>query len=255
MPRCARKVSSSCLYHVVSRGVSHQIIFEDDGDRTFFMSKVVALLEPLEGSLFCWCLMDNHFHLLVKMDVDNLSRYMRLLLSDYAGYFNRVHERSGILFDDRFRSEPVETDEYLMSVVRYIHRNPVKAGLGSLSSYRWSSYGEYVSRAQRIDAEAVLDVFGGIEQFVAFHGRDEENANILEERSRPRRLLSDSEAMGVARRLLGGVDPSSVKSHSRDIRDSEIATLKSAGLSVRQIRRLTGLSLGTISKIGVKGVK
>lgn len=250
MPRSPRKTSSSSIYHVISRGSSHQIIFEDDADRAFFMKKLEECLKESDGQLLCWCLMSNHFHLLLKAKNDSLSHIMHKLLTTYAGYFNRVHERSGALFEGRFKSEPVETDQYLLEVVRYIHNNPFKANLSASLSYPWSSYDEYVNgENERTDTKYVIDVFGGLKQFEDFHVVKCTDKGVMDTPKPARRFLSDEKALAAAMALLSGSDPANLKSKDRNVRDAKIAELKEAGLSTRQIQRITGVSLGTISKV------
>lgn len=249
MPRHAREIGSSSVFHVVSRGCSRQIIFEDDNDRAFFMTRLRTCLKSCDGVLLCWCLMDNHFHLLVKMENGRLSDFMHHLLSGYAGYFNRLHGRSGPLFEGRFKSEPVDTDSYFLDVVRYIHRNPVKAGISRGLSYSWSSYDILAaSDASWRDGSFVVEIFGGAEQFKKFHLVENEGAHVMDVSQRVRRLFSDREALSVAKSALEGADPGLLKGCDRRVRDSGVAKLKGAGLTVRQIQRITGISLGTISR-------
>lgn len=250
MPRTARKQSASSIYHVMNRGEGRQIIFEDDADRAFFMRRLDDLVAETHGTLLAWCLLDNHFHLLVGASLDSLKRLMHRLQTGYAGYFNRVHRHDGALFGGRFRSEPVDTDECLMTVVRYIHENPTRAGLGDLD-YRWSSYREYCGDAVHVDSGLVLGVFGGIEQFRSFHAADHDDERCLDVVGLPRHGIVDEEARALADNLLGGEGTTaSLGGKNRVDRDRGLATLKGAGLSVRQIQRLTGISLGTISRAG-----
>ena len=250
MPRHARQKCESSVYHVIARGTSRQIIFENDDDRAFFMAHATSRLDESNGMLFAWCLMDNHVHLLLKMPMEALSQFMHALLTDYAGYFNRVHGRTGPLFDGRFRSEPVDSDEYLMTVVRYIHRNPSKAGLTNSLSFPWSSYDEYVNgKAGWTDTQFVLAVFGGKSEFRQFHKVDA-NDRCLDVPDETEKSFSDAEALQVANELLGEGVVGILKSYPRYDRDAAVVALKDSGLSTRRIQRLTSLSLGTISKAG-----
>lgn len=248
MPRVARRESSTSLYHVVNRGFGKQIIFEDDSDRSFFMRRLDALLDEHHAKLLAWCLMDNHFHLLLDIPFEELPRIMHRLQTSYAGYFNRVHGGVGSLFGTRYRSEPVETEGYLMTVVRYIHENPVKAKLPGGLEYQWSSYSEYMLKPKHISPSLVLETFGGKDQLVAFHHAEHPDDNCLEIVDKPTSRLTDEQAQSIARGVLSGESVLRVKGLEREQRDAAIAKLKQRGLSVRQIQRLTGLSLGVISK-------
>lgn len=250
MPRTARRQSESSIYHVINRGEGQQIVFENNADRSFFMRRLDTLLSEEDGTLLAWCLMDNHFHLLLAIPFDRLHRLMHRLQTSYAGYFNRTHGHVGSVFGGRFKSEPVETDAYLMTVVRYIHENPRKAGISGSLDYRWSSYREFCIDGEYADIAFVLDVFGGLAQFRSFHKSSHAEERCLETEDNLIRRLGDDEAKRVANRLLGKGKVSSLKGVGRQERDEALAKLKGSGLSVRQIQRLTGISLGTISNAG-----
>lgn len=250
MPRAARRASATSLYHVVNRGSSKQIIFEDDDDRAFFMKRLCALLDENNGTLLAWCLMDNHFHLLISIAYSELSGFMHRLQTSYAGYFNRVHERCGPLFDGRFKSESVETEAYLLDVIRYIHENPVRAHLTSSLHYRWSSYSEYLGVPHYADTSFVLGLFGSKRQFEAFHQSDHVAGDCLEVAGdATERAFSDTVAEKIAHEALG-IDPGAVKELNRSQRNRAIAKLRSRGLGIRQIQRLTGISLSVVSRAG-----
>ncbi len=250
MPRSRRKQSESSIYHVINRGEGRQIIFENNADRAFFMSKLATLLEEEGGSLLAWCLMDNHFHFLVIISHERLKVLMHRLQTSYAGYFNRVHEHVGAVFGGRFKSEPVDTDEYLMTVVRYIHDNPRKGGVCSGLPYQWSSYREYCGEKGFANTDFVLGVFDGVKQFKAFHDAEYGDVRCLDIGDVPRRSINDEAARLAAEELLGKGVIDSLKRADRQTRDRSLVALKESGLSVRQIQRLTGISLGVISNAG-----
>lgn len=137
-----RKESVGDIYHVMSRGNGRQLIFEDDNDRQFFLYKLQGCLVDAHLDLYAWCLMGNHFHLLVRGDKESLSRCMHRVCSVYARRFNAKTGHVGHLFQDRFKSEPINDESYLLTVVRYIHKNPEKGGLAPMETYKWSSYHE-----------------------------------------------------------------------------------------------------------------
>lgn len=143
MPRCARPVSITGYYHVFDRGNSKQIIFEDDSDRYRFLSDISDRFARHEVAVLAWCLMDNHFHLMVDDPFDNLSKAMQCALTAYAKYFNGKTGRTGHLFDNRYSRVAVESDTQAVQLLDYIHLNPVKGALDSLDAYRWSSYKAY----------------------------------------------------------------------------------------------------------------
>lgn len=251
MARTPRKQAESEIYHVVCRGVGRQDIFEDDADRTYFLSALRDELASRDGETLAWCLMNNHVHLLLRMPLNELSATMRSVGSDYALYFNRRHDRTGHLFQGRFRSEPVETDAYLLTVVGYIHRNPVAGGLSRTCDYRWSSYRAYLGLSEPVgltSCETVLSLLGGVDAFEQLHGEAGTGERCIDVDD-DRRPLRDEEATLLARSLLGGMHPREVVSLPRPRRDEALRKLLSCRISVRQIERITGVSRGIVSRV------
>ena len=236
--RTARKQCESNVYHVIVRGAGKQILFEDDADRVFFLETLADRRAECGVELFAWCLMSNHVHMILRAPLESISAMMRALETRYAGYFNFRHARSGTLFQGRFTSVPVDGDEQLMQAVRYVHRNPL--GMGLELDYAWSSYREYAGRKGRIqvDAAFVLEVFGGRDAFVRFHCQDGGGGHA---RRLPRIRIPDEEALRVAKGVLGDVGPYGLKALDKRQRDAYIVRLRSAGLSARQIGRITSI--------------
>lgn len=149
MPRTARTRGPFCTYHVVERGNNRNRIFLNDSDRWRMLETLAKAKAKYNFLIYAYCLMDNHIHLLVGDNGNDISKLMQSINVSYALYFNRVHNRAGHLFQDRFRSELVEDDRYLLEVSRYIHNNPVRAGIVQKpEQYRWSSYAIYLGKAK-----------------------------------------------------------------------------------------------------------
>jgi REP element-mobilizing transposase RayT len=129
MPRQARLDFSGALHHVMGRGIERRAIFAGDEDRDDFLARLETLVKKESLFVYAWALMPNHFHLLVRTTKTPLSHAMRKLMSGYAGYFNRHHRRAGHVFQNRFKSILCEEEPYFLEMVRYIHLNPVRAGL------------------------------------------------------------------------------------------------------------------------------
>ncbi len=164
MPRCARAVSLTGYYHVFDRGNSKQIIFEDDSDRYRFLSDISDRFARHKVAVLAWCLMDNHFHLMVDDPYDNLSKAMQCALTAYAKYFNGKTGRTGHLFDNRYSRVAVESDTQAVQLLDYIHLNPVKGAIDSLEAYRWSSFRAYqlgYDPFDICDVAPMLDIVGG----------------------------------------------------------------------------------------------
>ncbi|MFZ5647823.1 MAG: REP-associated tyrosine transposase [Bacillota bacterium] len=146
MPRYARKQSKSGIYHIIIRGNERKEIFYDDDDRIRFLETLNKMKADGNYDIYAYCLMNNHVHLLIKEGKDSLQRSMKRICVSYVYYFNNKYQRIGHLFQDRFRSEAVEEESYLLAAARYIHNNPVKAGMVTKAEdFKWSSYKEYIS--------------------------------------------------------------------------------------------------------------
>ena len=140
MPRAQRKKSSTGIYHLVARGIGQGLIFEQDEDYAQFLSFLRETKKQSCFTLYAYCLMGNHFHLLLKEGAEPISLVFKRLGVRYAQWFNRKYERSGHLFQNRFGSEPVEADAYFLTVLLYLYQNPVNAGIcRETTDYEWSS--------------------------------------------------------------------------------------------------------------------
>lgn len=147
MTRYARKQSLTGIYHIMIRGNERKDIFFDDDDRDRFLYTLHKMKEDGNYHIFAYCLMNNHVHLLMKEGKDNIQRTMKRICVSYVYYFNNKYQRIGHLFQDRFRSEEVKTDSHILAAARYIHNNPVKAGMVKrVNHYKWSSYTDYVNK-------------------------------------------------------------------------------------------------------------
>jgi REP element-mobilizing transposase RayT len=159
MPRGARIDIAGILQHVMVRGIEKRNIFNDDRDRFLFLDRLSQLLLKTETKCLAWAFLDNHAHLLLLPTKAKLAELMRRLLTAYAVTFNLRHHRSGHLFQNRYKSIVCDEDEYLLELVRYIHLNPLRAGLvtsiDQLDAYKWSGHsvimGNKVLSGQEVD--------------------------------------------------------------------------------------------------------
>lgn len=169
MPRAPRVAASEGPYHVTSRGNRGQTIFLEDQDRTRFLDLLAQIVTTLNWGLHAYCLMTNHYHLVLKTPGLNLSSGMQRLNARYAQWFNHRHDVSGHLFRHRFHARLVESDAHLLELSRYLALNPVRGGLcTSAADWPWSSYGAVFSR------ESARRLLSGRE--LVYFGRDHERA-------------------------------------------------------------------------------
>ena len=166
MPRQARLDAPGTLHHVIGRGIERSGIFRNDFDRADFLGRVEDLSREGSWIIYAWAFLPNHFHLLVRTGKQGLPKSMRKLLTGYVVNFNRRHGRCGHLFQNRYRSIVCEDDPYLLELTRYIHLNPLRAGLvrdlEELKRYPWSGHSVLMGVIKRDwqDTENILGFFG-----------------------------------------------------------------------------------------------
>ena len=167
MPRQARLDAPGTLHHVIGRGLEGVSVFSTTEDREDFLQRLGRLSEARVWRVYAWALMDNHFHLLVQTGEQSISWSMRRLLTGYVVNFNRRHRRFGHLFQNRYKSILCQDEPYLLELTRYIHLNPVRAGivkdLMGLRNYPWTGHATLVGRNGRAwqDTDTILARFGG----------------------------------------------------------------------------------------------
>ncbi len=179
MARPLRIEYSGAFYHVINRGLSRRDIFMEDKGRQSFLDLLSDITRLWKVEIYAYCLMDNHYHLLLSTPRVGLSRAMRHLDGIYTQKFNRVHHRDGPLFRGRYKAILIDAEEYFLSVVRYIHKNALAAGVVSeIDRYRWSSHWGYLNKNQCpnwLNTGSVMSRFGGLTEYQKFmHNEIEE---------------------------------------------------------------------------------
>lgn len=163
MARQIRIEFPGAFYHIYSRGNQKQPVVLSDEDRCFFISRLRETHERFGAVIHVYCLMPNHFHLILETPEGNLSRLMHFLITSYTVYFNKKYKRQGHLFQGRFKSILIEAVVYARELSRYIHLNPVRAKMVEVpEDYPWSSYGYYLGRAvpeRWLDVCTILKLF------------------------------------------------------------------------------------------------
>jgi REP element-mobilizing transposase RayT len=181
MPRKARIDAPGALHHIIVRGIDRSLIFRDNRDRDQYLERLGDILTDSETPCYAWALIPNHFHLLLKTGLTPVADVMRRLLTGHAVYFNHRHRRYGHLFQNRYKSILCQEEAYLRELVRYIHLNPLRAGLvnnlEALNRYPYSGNSVLMGNIMRDwqEVDYVLGFFGkrravarkAYEQFVA----------------------------------------------------------------------------------------
>lgn len=247
MPRTARKQSESGIYHVMLRGIDRQLIFEDTEDYYRFLDIVQECRELCNFELYAYCLMGNHVHLLLRIQDDGLETIFKRIGARYVYYYNVKYQRIGHLFQDRFKSEPVEDDAYFLTVLRYIHQNPVKAKLCSrVEEYTFSSYADYLHESTFIDTEFALRMIDRNE-FVRYMNTP--NSDTCLELVLPsRRAVTDVQARIIIEKISRCKTIQEFQGLEKSKKERFIKKIYEKGVSVRQLSRLTGTTKGMVEK-------
>lgn len=251
MVRVARSKSETGIYHAMLRGINRTSIFEDQEDREFLLERLKLFTEKNKYKLYAYCLMDNHVHLLVKEKDDDISTSIKRLSSSYASWYNSKYDRCGHLFQERFKSEVVETDGYFLTVLRYIHQNPAQAGMFEyVKDSNWTSYNDYAVKADKIDTPFALGLFSddieeAREMFIVHHKQNNKD-KCLDYENFVR--LTDQDARLEIMKL-GIKNINAISQLDRANRDYVLSRLKKInGVSLRQLARITGISKSVIDR-------
>jgi putative transposase len=166
MPRIGRLHVPGGYYHLMGRGLERRFIFRDDADKCDFLSRFGRALGRSETQCLAWAIMSNHYHLLVRVHNKPLSKLMSSLLGGFAGSYNRRHQRVGYVFQNRYKSILCDADNYLLELIRYIHLNPMRAGMlpdiDALGSYPWTGHAGILGKHEQTwhEIDKVLGHFG-----------------------------------------------------------------------------------------------
>ena len=247
MPRKARKQAESGIYHVMLRGIDRQLIFEDSEDYLRFLDIVQECRELCGFQLYAYCLMGNHVHLLLKVQEGNLETIFKRIGGRYVYYYNVKYQRVGHLFQDRFKSEPVEDDAYFLTVLRYIHQNPVKARLCSrVEDYPFSSVAEYLGDSTTIDTQFALGMIDP-KDFIKFNNTP--NSDVcLDVVASSRHAVTDTQAQGIIEKISRCKSITEFQALEESKKERYLKKIYANGVSVRQLSRLTGTSKGMVEK-------
>ncbi len=229
------------------RGINGQQIFEEQEDYDKFL-QIIKDYKSISGyKVYSYCLMGNHVHLLMQEGIEPISLFMKRIATKFVYWCNIKYQRIGHLFQDRFKSEPVDSDDYFLTVLRYIHQNPVKAGLcKSIELYKNSSYNELFPKSDFIDNDFIFGLVPSdeLKKFIKYENTD----NCLDIDDKLRAMVTDEQAQYIIECITKCKNVSEFQKLEVEILDKYLKKLREQGLSIRQISRLTGVSINVVRK-------
>lgn len=240
------------------RGNNKEAIFKNCEDKERIIEILRSKKHLGEYFLYAYCVMDNHIHLILKEGYDNLSRTMKRIAISYAQYFNQRYKRVGHIFQDRYKSENIDNEAYLLAAIRYVHQNPAKAGIGKMDKYHWSSFKDYINKVDTmVEIDEVVGMFSedkekGLKAFINFnYGEEKEKfIDIIEEKE----LHEDNVQYYVDSYLKEkGISIENLKeAKNKGVRERLVKILiEKSNLSKRSIARILGLNREVVRLAGL----
>lgn len=259
MARQARKISPTGYYHIMMRGNNKEKIFIKANQKLYFIELMKKLGTEEAIEIAAYCLMDNHVHIVVKGEVDDLSTIIKRINIKYAMKYNKETNRIGHVFQDRYKSEVVADEPYLLQVVRYVHNNPVKAKIiNNSKEYKWSSYREYISGKINVISQKQRDFIIGffsdkLDLFKKFHQEEDRMEYIdTKEEIKHNRMETAQRKIADYYTSKGMNSTKQIYKNPVYLEELIIKLLEETRLSHRQIARLLEVNNNIVHKISLK---
>lgn len=254
MPRKARTISSTGIYHIILRSVNQHIIFEEDTDYQKFLYILSDCKTKFDIDIYAYCLMDNHIHLLLYSSSEALSSFFQSLGTRFVRWYNSKYSRSGHLFQERFYSDPIETSSHYLATLVYIHNNPVKAKIVRFpSEYRWSSYNAFYGQKDPLtNVSHSYDIAGSKDSLLKFFSTycDLETSNYFyDDHKKIAHFYNDEQALLIFKKTTGLSSTSDAQTLPRKARNQYIILLRQKRLTQKQIARLMDVSVSTVKRL------
>lgn len=251
MPRISRKESFSGFYHVMVRGINKEKIFQTNPNKEKALEIIGEKNLENKFHIYAYCIMDNHIHLLVKSELDDLSTIMKRINVTYAMYYNSLKGRIGPVFQDRFKSENVEDERYLYGAIRYIHNNPVVAKIITKpAKYKWSSMQEYLTGKDGLIGQEAREFihysFKTKSKFTDFHSKADNNLYLEVEEDL--KVISQEIGNRIVREFLKKNQIGDLSSLSNKD-DLIVELLRTGRFTYEEISKLAGCSKYSVYKI------
>jgi REP element-mobilizing transposase RayT len=252
MPRRARQLAESGIYHVMLRGVNRDVLFLEPEDYDRFLATLRVVRDASGCRVLAYCLMPNHVHLVLRTTQEPIGTVIKRLGVRYSGWFNRKYGRVGHLFQDRFKSHAVEDDGYFVTLIRYVWNNPVEAGLVDRpEQFLWSS------RRQLGRASSIVDEHELRRMMPLGNLEDLARGRLLDPRESPFPVPAtrhtDAQVLNLVGRACGAREPGAFANLPQATRLDVIRGLRMRSVSYAQIAKATGMSVSSVRRAHISG--
>ncbi len=260
MPRQARSVSPTDYYHIMIRGNNREKVLSRDEQKRYFLELLKIQEDEELIDIAAYCIMDNHVHIIAKAVLSDLAKAIKVTNVKYAMKYNRDLDRVGHVFQDRYKSEEIKDDKYLLQVIRYVHNNPVKAKMvGQAQEYNWSSYNEYINTNEIISNKQkrfILKYFSNINQFKSFNNERDNNEYLdTKEDIAKNRLEQGQTIISVYCKEKGIIDAKQIYNNPHFLDELIFDLLQNSKLSHRQIGNLLGVNNNLVHRFNMDNSK
>jgi len=252
MPRKARKMSESNYHHIIVQGINKEYIFKRSEEIEKFKETIILKRKEANIEILGYCIMNNHAHFLIFSKTnEEISKFMQKVNTSYSKYYNRLNKRVGYVFRDRYYSQDILSHMQLYNCLRYIHNNPVKAGISRIENYKYSSYNEFLGKREIITNEGVKLLFGTVEdnkeEFYKIHQSkvyedegfyDLKEKDILE-------LIRDFEKQY-------GIPIKELKNDKQRLKEIIMLARKETDVSITELANLMGISKSLVGNYAKK---
>lgn len=246
MSRVAREKYKTGFFHIIIQGIDKEYIFETEEDKKQFLFFMRKYYKEFKIKMIAYCIMDNHAHFVIySEDINQISAYMHKINAIYAIYYNKIHNRVGYVFRDRYKSQYIYDRDYLLKCIKYIHLNPVKADIVKTEAeYEYSSYQDFINKKGYIDDSIIKLIFINTDYLTLFNGINDVDIEILD-------VENDDENFDNALKnylKTNNVTMEEIVSNKEKLYDF-ISKLLSKGYKQKQIANKLKISSSQISKI------
>ncbi len=254
MPRKPRIISSNGIYHITLRSINQHIIFEETSDYQKFLFILSDCKKEYDIDIYAYCLMDNHVHLLLFSSPDQLPSFFQSLGTRFARWYNNKNSRTGHLFQERYHSQPIDSEGYFLSALVYIHNNPVNANMcKDPSEYRWSSFNAYYGAKDPLikveQAYAIAGSKAALQNYFATVDDSLGNDLFFDIHQNTNHFLTDEMALDIFKSVTKMNSISDTAKLNRIERNAYIQTLRQKRLTAKQVARVMDVSLSTVKRI------